>query len=242
MLTWPRSTALRPDRGTRPVRMLRPSAVRALRCSIDGCEGRVGLGYLPRLPQRRNSVRERQEDHDERRSAAVYLLFRVGRRTEPGHAGAFYQADVPYTLSGFTTLEDGSVVPLEAPHRVTPDISMVGDPYTGFMTGETYTITGDPILDVGCVKISKTNEYCEESIGGTSLSSPLFAGVLALVNQARFQHHKHAVGFVNPALYLLNVGEPGATYAPIIDVKAPKSATAVLRGYLGDPTRVRWSP
>jgi len=151
----------------------------------------------------------------------------------------FYQADVPYTLSGFTTLEDGSVVPLEAPHRVTPDISMVGDPYTGFMTGETYTITGVPILDVGCVKISKTNEYCEESIGGTSLSSPLFAGVLALVNQARFQHHKHAVGFVNPALYLLNVGEPGATYAPIIDVKAPKSATAVLRGYLGDPTRVR---
>jgi len=117
---------------------------------------------------------------------------------------------------------------------------MVGDPYTGFMTGETYTITGDPILDVGCVKISKTNEYCEESIGGTSLSSPLFAGVLALVNQARFQHHKHAVGFVNPALYLLNVGEPGATYAPIIDVKGAEVCdSGYSRGYLGDPTRVR---
>jgi subtilase family serine protease len=151
----------------------------------------------------------------------------------------FYQADVPYSLSGFTTLDGGTVVPLEAPHRVTPDISMVGDPYTGFMIGETYAITGDPVLDVGCVKLSKKNEYCEESIGGTSLSSPLFAGVLALVNQARFDRHKHAVGFVNPALYLLGVGAPGSTYAPIIDVRAPKAPTAVLRGYLGDPTRVR---
>jgi subtilase family serine protease len=131
------------------------------------------------------------------------------------------------------------VVPLEAPHRVTPDISMVGDPYTGFITGETYAITGDPILDEGCVKISKLNEYCEESVGGTSLSSPLFAGVLALVNQGRFERHKHAVGFVNPALYLLNVGAPGATYAPIIDVRPPSSPTAVLRGYMGDPTKVR---
>ena len=151
----------------------------------------------------------------------------------------FYQADVPYSLSGYTTLADGSVVPLESPHRVTPDISMVGDPYTGFIVGETYTITGDPILDVGCVKISKTNEYCEESVGGTSLASPLFAGVLALVNQGRFEKHRHAVGFVNPALYLLNVGAPGSTYAPIIDVRPPATPTAVLRGYLGDNTRVR---
>jgi subtilase family serine protease len=151
----------------------------------------------------------------------------------------FYQADVPYSLSGYTTLEGGAVVPLEAPHRVTPDISMVGDPYTGFIVGETYAITGDPILDVGCVKLSKKYEYCEEGVGGTSLSSPLFAGVLALVNQARFDKHKHAVGFVNPALYLLGVGTPGSTYAPIIDVRPPKTPTAVLRGYLGDPNTVR---
>jgi len=151
----------------------------------------------------------------------------------------FYQADVPYSLSGYTTLANGSVVPLQAPHRVTPDISMVGDPYTGFIVGETYAITGDPVLDVGCVKISKKYEYCEEGVGGTSLSSPLFAGVLALVNQARFEKHKHAVGFVNPALYLLGSGGPGSTYAPIIDVRPPRTPTAVLRGYLGDPSRVR---
>jgi subtilase family serine protease len=149
-----------------------------------------------------------------------------------------YQANVPYSLSGFTTLEDGSIVPLEAPHRVTPDISMVGDPYTGFIYGETYTTTGNPILDKGCTPISSTHEYCEEDIGGTSLSSPLFAGVLALVNQARFQHHKHAVGFINPALYLLNVGAPGSS-SPIIDVSKPGAPTAVLRGYLGNPNEVR---
>jgi subtilase family serine protease len=149
-----------------------------------------------------------------------------------------YQINVPYSLSGFTQLADGTVVPLEAPHRVTPDISMVGDPYTGFLYGETYTITGDPILDEGCTPISKVHEYCEESIGGTSLSSPLFAGVLALVNQARFAHHRKAVGLVNPALYILNAGPPGSS-SPIIKVNKPQVPTALLRGYLGDPTRVR---
>jgi subtilase family serine protease len=150
-----------------------------------------------------------------------------------------YQIDVPYAYSGFTTLENGSVVPLEAPHRVTPDISMVGDPYTGFLYGETYTIAGDPISDQGCVKLTKTTEYCEPSIGGTSLSSPLFAGVLALVNQARFQHHKSAVGFVNPALYSFDTGNPDKSTAPISKVKKPASPTAVLRGYPTDDTLVR---
>lgn len=150
-----------------------------------------------------------------------------------------YQANVSYTLSGYTTLEDGEVVPLEAPHRVTPDISMVGDPYTGFLYGESYTITGDPVLDSGCVPTSATVEYCEEDIGGTSLSSPLFAGVLALVNQSRLEHHKKPVGFVNPALYGMTVGAPGDRTSPIVDVQAPTTPTAVLRTYLGSPTKAR---
>ena len=147
--------------------------------------------------------------------------------------------NVPYALSGFTTLANGYVVPLEAPHRVTPDISMVGDPYTGFLFGETYTTTHDPITDSGCKPISKDTEYCEGSIGGTSLSSPLFAGVLALVNQARFSHHKGPVGFVNLALYAMLIGSPGDTLSPIVDVQAPEHPTAVLRTYLGNPHKVR---
>lgn len=155
-----------------------------------------------------------------------------------------YQAAVPYRLSGYTTLADGTVIPLTdipgaaAPARVTPDISMVGDPYTGFLYGETFTIAGDPVSDSGCTPISSTLEYCEGSIGGTSLSSPLFAGVLALVNQARFQNHRGPVGFVNPALYRLAHGDDSDS-APLVDVRRPTSPTAVLRGYLGNPNRLR---
>jgi subtilase family serine protease len=151
-----------------------------------------------------------------------------------------YQTAVPYSLSGFTTLADGTVVPLGSPYRVTPDISMVGDPYTGFLYGETFTIAGDPVSDSGCTPISATLEYCEGSIGGTSLSSPLFAGVLALVNQSRFDSHKGPVGFVNPALYQLNHGDDDdSEWAPLVDVRKPSSPTALLRGYLGNPNRLR---
>jgi subtilase family serine protease len=151
-----------------------------------------------------------------------------------------YQSDVPYSLSGFTTKVDGTVVPLGAAYRVTPDIAMVGDPYTGFLYGETSTIAGNPVLDSGCTPISATTEYCEESIGGTSLSSPLFAGVLALVDQARFQSHKGPVGFANPALYQIgHRGDDDSVSAPIVDVKKPSSPTAVLRDYIGTPGKLR---
>ena len=150
-----------------------------------------------------------------------------------------YQANVPYKLSGFTHLANGRKVPFETAHRVTPDISMVADPYTGLTVGETYLISGNPIYDAPCTAINDTEEYCYNTIGGTSLASPLFAGVLAIVNQARFAAGKTAVGFVNPALYAMQVGLPGTSTAPIIDVRAPKSPTALLRGYLGNLNEVR---
>ncbi len=151
-----------------------------------------------------------------------------------------YQSNVPYSLSGYTTLLSGALVPLEAPRRTDPDISMVGDPYTGFIYGETYTISGNAVFDSPCKPIGKTGlEYCEEVIGGTSLSSPLFAGVLALVDQARFASGKTAVGLVNPALYGLPVGAAGTTTSPISDVAPPTTPTALLRGYLASDAKVR---
>ncbi len=116
---------------------------------------------------------------------------------------------------------------------------MVADPYTGFLYGETYTKAGDPTFDSFCKSLSATTEYCEIGIGGTSLASPLFAGVLALVNQARFAQKKPAVGFVNPTLYTLAVGAAGTTSSPIVDVHAPTIPAAVLRGYVNDQTEVR---
>ncbi len=54
--------------------------------------------------------------------------------------------------------------------RTTPDISMVADPATGAWIADTYNL--DP-----------TNPF--EVVGGTSLSAPAFAGLIALVNQER---------------------------------------------------------
>jgi len=71
-------------------------------------------------------------------------------------------------------------------NRVVPDIATVGDPNTGFLVGETQAFPGGPA-------------YGEARYGGTSLSCPLFAGIMALANQAAGAAH----GFVNPLLYSL---------------------------------------
>lgn len=68
--------------------------------------------------------------------------------------------------------------------RVVPDISMDGDPNTGFLVGETQTFPDGVYYD-------------QYRIGGTSLSAPLFSGLMAVANQ--LDHFDH--GFVNPVLY-----------------------------------------
>ena len=81
---------------------------------------------------------------------------------------------------------------------------MVGDPNTGFLIGQTQTFP-------------EGVSYDEFRIGGTSLSSPLFAGVMALADQKAGYHH----GFANPWLYSL------AGTAAFRDIKpGPKSAVA----------------
>ncbi|HEY1509661.1 MAG TPA: S53 family peptidase [Solirubrobacteraceae bacterium] len=75
------------------------------------------------------------------------------------------------------------------PMRVEPDISLDADPATGYLEGETQTFPNGVFYD-------------QYRIGGTSLSSPLLAGVLARVDQQRGS----SVGFANPALYSLSGG------------------------------------
>jgi subtilase family serine protease len=91
-------------------------------------------------------------------------------------------------------------------HRAVPDIAMDGDPQTGMLVGETQTFPD------GSVK------YSEYRIGGTSLSSPLYAGLEALADQAAGHPH----GFANPAIYRQN----GAV---LHDVKGPSPVPAVVR-------------
>jgi subtilase family serine protease len=83
---------------------------------------------------------------------------------------------VPASLSKYYSKQPG---------RVVPDVSAVGDPTTGMLVGETQTFPD------GTVK------YSEYRLGGTSLASPVFAGIMADADQ--FAGHPH--GFANPALY-----------------------------------------
>ena len=69
--------------------------------------------------------------------------------------------------------------------RAVPDVATVGDPNTGMLVGQTQTFPDG------------TTQYSEYRIGGTSLSSPLFAGIMALADQAGGTRH----GFANPLFY-----------------------------------------
>jgi subtilase family serine protease len=94
-------------------------------------------------------------------------------------------------------------------NRVVPDISMVADPYTGFVIGETQ-------------KFPDGVRYGEYALGGTSLSSPLMAGVMALADDAAGFSH----GFANPALY--DLSGTGA----LRDVRTPRhKVSAIYVGY-----------
>ena len=54
--------------------------------------------------------------------------------------------------------------------RTTPDVSMVADPATGAWVADPYNLSADNPFEV---------------VGGTSLSTPAFAGLVALVDQGR---------------------------------------------------------
>jgi subtilase family serine protease len=68
--------------------------------------------------------------------------------------------------------------------RVIPDVAALGDPNTGMLVGETQQFPDGTYYD-------------EYRIGGTSLASPLYAGMFALV----VQKAGHSFGLANPALY-----------------------------------------
>ena len=61
--------------------------------------------------------------------------------------------------------------------RATPDISALGEGYQVYVGGQV------------------------QSVGGTSASSPAFAGMVSLLNEARFKAGKPQMGFLNPFLY-----------------------------------------
>ncbi|GAB3446820.1 S53 family peptidase [Phycicoccus ginsengisoli] len=69
--------------------------------------------------------------------------------------------------------------------RAVPDVAALGDPNTGMLVGETQTAPDG------------SQVYDEYRIGGTSLASPLYAGMFALAEQKA----GHEFGLANPVLY-----------------------------------------
>lgn len=73
---------------------------------------------------------------------------------------------------------------VNATGRAIPDVGAIADPQTGLLVGQTQAFPDG-------------NYYDEYRIGGTSLASPIFAGLMALVDQAAGRPH----GFANPLFY-----------------------------------------
>jgi subtilase family serine protease len=97
-----------------------------------------------------------------------------------------------------------------AERRTEPDLAMDADPQTGVTFAQTYVLP------------SGRHRIIDSWIGGTSLASPLVAGVMALADQQSRVPH----GFINPELYPLR-GTPA-----LHDVLGGHRSLAVLRNAL----------
>ncbi|MFZ0664546.1 MAG: S53 family peptidase [Acidimicrobiales bacterium] len=123
------------------------------------------------------------------------------------------------------------------PMRAVPDISMPADPNTGLLIGETQTFPHGG------------TKYATYRLGGTSLSSPLFAGVLA----DAIQNTGSAVGFINPLVYDLSgtsaISDVLPTSSPQATVRTnytndlnPSQGYTYLLQTIGVPTQIYTLP
>lgn len=129
-----------------------------------------------------------------------------GGGTSYTYTQPYYQA--PVVPSALALRNEALFGPV--PLRVIPDISMDADANTGMLIGLTQTFPDGVYYD----------QFKE---GGTSLASPLLAGVIADADQGAGL----PLGFLNPVLYKAYLKTPSAFF----DVNAPANpdAAAVIR-------------
>jgi subtilase family serine protease len=92
--------------------------------------------------------------------------------------------------------------------RAVPDVAALADPQTGLLIGQTQTFPNGP-------------SYDEYRIGGTSLASPIFAGLMALADQKAGSPH----GFANPLFY----ANPGS-FNDILSIKTAAARRNFVNG------------
>lgn len=101
-----------------------------------------------------------------------------------GFSDEFNQTDAAWqvdAVKGFFAAAPAAGLPpstaYSATGRATPDVSALGEGYSVIVGGR------------------------PEAVGGTSASTPAFAGMISLINDARVQAGKKPLGFLNPFLY-----------------------------------------
>ncbi len=104
---------------------------------------------------------------------------------------SYQEGIVPLALAERNSAVDGPT-----PMRVVPDISVDADPATGFLIGLHQTLPNG------------TSEYTQTRYGGTSLASPLLAGMIADAQQVAGA----PIGFLNPTLYYQDYVQPASIY------------------------------
>jgi subtilase family serine protease len=128
-------------------------------------------------------------------SLSTWLPPAPGAYDYGGGGGTSYEYPEPAYQQGVvpTELAERNTAITGIRNRVEPDISMDADPATGVLVGETQEFPNGTYYD-------------QYRIGGTSLASPLFAGVMADADQAAGV----SLGFVNPLLYSLDASPAAA--------------------------------
>jgi subtilase family serine protease len=131
-----------------------------------------------------------------------------GGGTSYSYAEPSYQVGVvPDALANRNDTVEGAA-------RVEPDISMDADAQSGLLIGLTQVYPNG-------------THYGQFKEGGTSLASPLLAGVIADTDQAAKSHGNAVLGFLNPVLYGNYLSHPTA-FQDIVPPFSP-NATSVIR-------------
>jgi subtilase family serine protease len=111
-----------------------------------------------------------------------------------------------------------SVLGVTGRHRAVPDISMDAS-------------CRSSVAIYGSFYGGHSGEW--SPICGTSLATPLFAGIVALAYQYARQHGGHALGLINPAIYQIEARhEPG-----VVDITKGNNSKTVKNG--GSPQKVK---
>jgi len=142
-------------------------------------------------------------------AGSLAYVYGGGGGTSYTYTEPYYQA--PVVPSALALRNEALFGPV--PLRVVPDISMDADPTSGMLIGLTQVFPDGTYYD----------QFKE---GGTSLASPLLAGVIADADQAA----GIPLGFLNPVLYKASLGGNSA-FEDILAPSNPNAAAAIRVDY-----------